>query len=332
MLALAQATAGAAASAASRPMTTPPPTVSLSLDGATVKTANGQSWLLTIAAQTGTSEMMIELARTVAPSGEELHSWSFPVKAGTFKFSTSSGDGTVDPGSQTSPTAKVDLTFKATAHSAGACSSGSETIYTGTLTGEAELVTGLTAGGTVGGSSVSFTAKGSTPTVAVDNDCIPASTETCVASIVWGDNGGAEPAVVVDGISGTITGKKVDLVEVSKDTDLTSPKGADRTDLAVENAAPAVWTASTKTLSVTTPADGLVTGSVTLKVGKESTESVPCSNGTKKYTETLSADQSATWTSPAGKAITAHTSLTGNLVAPTSLKTGLFIQTTLKAA
>jgi hypothetical protein len=332
LLAVAQASAGATASAAARPMTTPPPTVSLSLDGATVKTANGQSWLLTVTADTSTSEIGIELARVVATNEDELHAWTFPVKASTIKFSTSSGDGTVDSGSETSPTAKVDVTFKATAHSAGACSSGSETIYTGTLTGEAELVTGLTAGGTVGGKSLSFADDGSTPTVVVDNDCLLKSADSCLASIAWGDDGGAAPAVTVGGVSGTISGKKADFIEVNQDTDLTSPKGADRNDIAFEYAAPAKWTASTKTLSVTTPTGGIITGSVTLKVGKETTETAPCANGTKNYTETVSFDQNATWTSPAGKAITAHTSLTGNLAAPTSLKTGLFFQTTLKAA
>ena len=77
--------------------------------------------------------------------------------AGRFKFNTSTGVGTVKGGSATVSVATIDLTFKATAHQAGNCSSGSETIYTGTLTGEAELVTGLTGGGTVGGKSAKLT-------------------------------------------------------------------------------------------------------------------------------------------------------------------------------
>jgi hypothetical protein len=315
-------------------MTTPPPAaVTLSLDGATVKTANGQSWELTVTAQSSTSEVGIALARVVTSSSDELHTWTFPVKAGTFKFSTSSGVGTVNTGSQTSPTATVDVTFKATSHKAVACSSGSDTIYTGTLTGEAELVTGLTAGGTVGGKSLAFTATGSKPAVSVDNNCLlKSTTDECIASTVWGDDGGAAPAADVEGISGKLTGKNQDFIDLSHDTALTSPKGADRLDQAIEYAAPAVFTAITKTLSVTTPASGLITGSVTLKVGKLSTATAPCSSGTKNYIETLSYSQTSTWTSPAGKAITAHASLTGNLAAPTSLKTGLYIKTTVKSA
>ena len=82
-------------------------------------------------------------------------------------------------------------------------------------------------------------------------------------------------------------------------------------------------------LSVSTTSSGIVTGSATLSGGKPKTVSYPCSYGGKSYTLTETDDMTANYASPAGEAITGHTSLTGNLAAPSSAKDATYVVTTV---
>ena len=288
-------------------------------DGADVKTSNGDSWILTLSGSS--SQVTVELGRvaSTSPVADEIHGWTLPVtSAGGLKFSAATGTGTIDTGTQTSPYATVDVTFhsKASKVVAGACTSGSETLYTGTLTGSVKLSTGLTGGGTV--DATSFTAKSSDPTVTVYNNC--AAPATCLPASTGFDEDPsplANPSLLAEGISGTFSGKSFDLVTVANQTTLSKPKGAYRIDESFVEAKPATYTASTNTLFVTAEAaGGLITGSVTLSGGKKSSVSLPCTQSGKKVDNVLTAYDDASWTSRAGQALTAHNQLAGNLVLP----------------
>ncbi len=295
---------------------------------ADVKTTNGDSWVLSVAGSS--SQVTVELSRTASstPAAFELHAWTLPVTSGGFKFSAATGVGTIDPGTQTSPYASVDVTFhsKASKVVAGACTSGSETQYTGTLTGSLKLATGLTGGGTVSASS--FTATSSDPTVIVDNDCAPP--DSCLPSSTGFDdsqNPLANPSLLAEGLSGTFSGKAFDQVTIANETSLAKPKGAYRIDESLVEAKPATWTAATKTLVVTAEAaGGLITGSVTISGGDKSTDSLPCTQAGKKVDNVLTFYDGAAWTSRAGQALTAHNELGGNLVMPlTNTKADIFL-------
>ena len=296
--------------------------------GADVKTTNGDSWILTVAGSA--SEVTVELDRVASssPVADEIHAWDLPVTSGGLKFSPATGVGTIDPGTQTSPHATVDVTFHSTSSKvvAGACTSGSETRYTGTLTGSLTLSTGLTGGGTV--AARSFTAKGSDPTVTVDNDC--AVPDDCLpASTGFDDspNPLADPALLAEGISATFSGKAFDEVTIAKDTPL--PKGDARVDESLVEAKPATWTAATKKLVVTTEGTGLITGSVTISGGDKSTISIPCTQAGKKVDNVLTDYDDASWSSGSGQALTAHNELGGNVVMPLSnTKGSVFLVTT----
>ena len=296
-------------------------------DAADVKTTNGDSWILTVAGSA--SQVIVELDRTAssAPVAVELHAWTLPVTSGGLKFSAATGIGTIDPGTQTSPHASVDVTFhsKASKVVAGACTSGSETRYTGTLTGSLTLSTGLTGGGSV--EATSFTAKSSDPTVTVDNDCAPP--DSCLPSSTGFDedpNPLANPSLFAEGITGTFSGKTFDEVTIANETPL--PKGDSRIDESLVEAKPATWTAATKTLVVTTEGS-LITGSVTISGGEKSTVSLPCTQDGKKVDNVLTDYEDASWSSKAGQALTAHNELGGNLVMPlTSSKATILLATT----
>jgi hypothetical protein len=320
-----------AAVTSARPARTAATQISLNEDGATVKTANGQSWTMTVADTNAAYSLQVSLLRpvTAGGTGSEEHDWGFPTAAGTLKFTPSTGVGTVKGGTGTGSVASIDLTFKATAHRAGACSSGSETIYTGTLSGEAKLVTGLTGGGTVGGTSVAFNAKGTTPTVFVDSGCVPV-VNTCFASTILVSGGNAS-APAAEGYGEVVAGKKDSQVSVVHQVLLSAPSGAFRDDEGVVDTPYPTWNATTKTVSVTTTSAGIVTGSATLTGGSPKKTSSSCSFAGKSYTLTSTTDETANYASPAGKAITAHTSLSGNLVAPNSKGTGYYEVTTVAA-
>jgi hypothetical protein len=320
--------ASPAAQAATAPAATA--TVTLGNDGAAVKTSNGQSWTLIVGDSSTADTLTIGIVRTVTAggSGAEEHIWFFDSPASSLAFNKTTGDGTVTGGSTTSPLATVGLTFTATSHKAASCSSGSETIYTGTLSGEAKLVTGLTGGGTVGGSSLTFTAKGSSPEVLVDSGCVPPE-DGCTAATLF-ISGATGATTEAAGFAGTESGKKFNFVSVTRKVTLTSPKGAYRIDTALDLATSAPsWNPKTDVLSVSTTSSGIVTGSATLSGGKPKTVSYPCSYGGKSYTLTETDDMTANYASPAGEAITGHTSLTGNLAAPSSAKDATYVVTTV---
>jgi hypothetical protein len=290
---------------------------------APVKTANGQSWGMSVADTDLTDTLTAGLFRTVTAggTGSEEHEWTFDVPTSALTFDTSTGVGTLKGGSATSPVATIDLNFKATSHKAATCTSGSETVYTGTLSGEAKLVTSLTGGGTVGGASVTFNFKESAPHMLVDSGCV-APLDECLAETSFSSSTtGTKPEA--GGLEGTEDGTKVDFVLVARKKTLSSPKGAFRTDDAEIDTSPPSWNAKTGVLSVTTSSAGIVTGSATLSGGTVKTTTFPCTFGGKSYTMHVTQNTTANYSSPAGKAITAHTSLTGKLAAAAAKGTGL---------
>jgi hypothetical protein len=307
------------------------PTLELIAGSAAVKTSNGVGWSLDVVwdgfVTPTVPALSVGILRTVTTggTGEEVHSWQFNVKTTSLAFSTKTGVGTLNAGTSASPVATVDLAFKSTKSSKVTCTSGSETIYSGTLKGEVELVTGLTGGGTVGGKTLSFTGS---PEIKVDSNCsvpiTPCGNETLWAS---GDN----TALTLAG-GGNLTGT-TSTVSVSREAKLKAPAGAIRYDATGMNSAAPAWNATTKTLSVSTSTGGIITGSATLTGGTDKTVKTTCTLSGKKYTDTTIEDFTANYASPAGKTITGHNKLGGNLVAPATNKGGgLYIIETIKAA
>jgi hypothetical protein len=318
----------------SAPGVTTAPT--MSLEGvATEKTANGVSWNYIVGWDDsgGTSadlELALDRSVTTGGTGEEVHFWTIPVTTSTLAFDATTGVGTLNVGTQASPLGNVDLSFKSSSNKKGTCTTGSETIYSGTLSGEASLVTGLKAGGTVGGTSVSFTVG--TPELVVDSACVvPATVNPCLASTSFISTltlGKTIAANLNESLAGT-TGNST---EVARSTNLTTPTGSMRVDAADVDTPAATYDATTKVLTVTTTTSGLVTGTATLSGGKVTVEPPEsCSFGGKKYTTTDTVDETAKYASPAGKSIKAKTSLTGTLTAGKS-SNGLYDVETSKAA
>ena len=291
-------------------------TVTLGSAGASVKLANGQSWLLSVADQSRAGGLSVALSHGTAASAE-LHLWDFASTASSLTYSKTTGDATIKGGTATGKVATVDVSFKATSHKASACVSGSETVYTGTMSGEVILTTGLSAAGTVGGKSLSF-GTGGASTLTVDNNCT-LQVDTCPSASIWG-LATQSASLVAAGGTETIDGKNTAEAAVEHLVTLSSPKGASRVDLATVETATPSWNASSHVLSITTASSGLITGSATESGGTPSTTTTKCTWQGKTYTDKTTENFSANWSSPSGKPITAHTALTGTLKMPTSAK------------
>jgi hypothetical protein len=305
---------------------------STSLYGDTsVTTSNGVAWTLEVSweqAVSGVPPVLgIGLMRTIPAGGTELHIWSFQVTAATLKFNAKTGVGKLNIGAQAKPVAKVDLAFKETSSKAATCASGSETVYSGTLKGKVSLVTGLAGGGTVGGSAVSFTAG--TPEIIVDSSCSPAPANECLGLSGFVSDTDATSTFGA-GFWGTEEGVALDSVDIESETALSAPAKATRLDAAEQAAAAPTYDSTTKVLSVTTSTSGFITGSATLSGGTVNTTTSTCSFGGKTYTRTATSDTNADYTSPAGKAISAKTSLSGTLTVPDSTGTASYEVVTSK--
>jgi hypothetical protein len=296
---------------------------------AKVKTSNGDSWYLLVDwigdAGPTTADLEVGLERLVtSPSGVEVHSWSFAVKQTSLVFNDKTG--TLDTSSQTSPVlSTLDLAFKTTSSKKATCAFGSETVYTGTLSGKVNLVTGLSGGGTVSG-SLAFNVT--PPEILVDSGCVPPPADPCVPEIVAG--------------SGTVTGTATELfaaslregtldtnfVGLSKITKLSAPSGASRTDIAaMEDQAGKVYATYTGS-SVKIASTGLLTGSGVVSGGKPKTATETCTYKSIKYDETVHYDTPANYSGKFSAKMAIGSPLTG----PTSTKTGAYDVITVKTA
>jgi hypothetical protein len=306
-------------------LATTPSTLSLGDAGTSVTTSNGMSWTLAvgwdqvISGETPTMSIILERTVTTGGTGYEIHDWNFQPTASTLKFNATTGVGTLNTGTQTNPVAKVDLAFKATSNKAATCTTGSEKVYSGTLKGKLTLVTGLTGGGTVGGTSLNFTVA--TPEITVDSGCVPPATNDCLATSAFISSTDLSTPIA-GGLWGSFAGQSFASATVETQTTLTAPKGATRLDGAEVDAAAPKYNAKTKVFSVTTSTSGIVTGTATLSGGTVKKVKSTCSFGGKTYKLTETGDQNANYSSPAGKSISADTSLSGTMTVPNATGTG----------
>lgn len=287
-----------------------------------VKLANGQTWQMSVGFQyqdLGVPEiggsLFIYLDHTVSSGGAgiEEHAWQIPAPGSSLTFHTGSKSGSLDTGTATSPIAAVDLAIAGSSSTKVACSSGKQTDYAVTLTGQVTVDTGLAKAGTIGGTHLTF-AKSE---VDIDDDCILAAKLPCASSIDWA--GPVTSSVIAFGGS-LIFDNLGDFVSVGTVVKLPSPANTSRVDEGLVRGAKPTYDKQARSVSVTATSSGLVTGSATISGGKTTVSKQSCAVGKKLETESVTDDVNAKISSPAGKAFTAHLELTPKLVAPSSGK------------
>jgi hypothetical protein len=294
-----------------------------------VKTANGDDFQMQVSLVdegiTGEPDyLFVTLGRkvTAGGSGTELHEWQIPVTASAFSFNAGTKKGTVNTGAEADPIAVVDLSITGGAATKGTCKTGTQTYYAATLKGEVELTTGLKAGGTVGGKTLTIGSS----RVSVDAGCTNPPSNPCGAGIGW-ESDVIEPYI---GLGGTlaISGHSYDFMAVTDYNALSAPKGSIRIDEAELNGPVASYDSKTHSLTITSSTAGIVTGGGVISGGAFKSSTQACVAGKKASTEPLFTTSKATWTSTDHKPLTAHTALTGNFSAPATSTTADFDITT----
>lgn len=304
--------------AAARPRIVP---AVLELGGAAanVKTSNGTSFMLVVGwsdlvTAGGKADLSLGLQRLVKTGGTgyELHLWDFSVASSTLSFNGKTGTLKASA----SPVASVSLKFKTASSKKATCTSGKETVYTGTLSGSVMLVTGLTGGGTV--KSSSFTAG--KPQITVDSGCVPPALDPCEPSLLATSGNFATGSPTAFAGSFSDVGPTLNVVGLEQLTKLSSPSGATRTNVsAMIDKAGTVYAKLTGG-EVKMASSGFVSGSATVSGGSPFSHPTSCKWKGKSYTVTVHFDEGADY---AG-VLTGHNAVGGVLKSPASTKTGLY--------
>jgi hypothetical protein len=295
-------------------------------DGGSVVIAK-KTWTMSVdySADGSKNQLGIVLTRVVSsPSlGAEQHTWDFPIST-TSALTHSGSKWTLNTATKDAPVAKVDVVFAQTASKRVTCGTGSETIYTGTLTGTVTLNTELAAAKTLTVSK--WTVKGTTPSITVDSSCVPKPSGACLtsASFLSGTSPLALGGSVPEG-GATLHG-----VAVVATVPVTQLKGTTRYDEALRTGVVISYNSLKHSVSVSTTTAGVVTGSGTAIGGKITSTTSSCTSGGKRHTETVVNASSASFSSPAGKQFVGHMTLTPNVSVPASSKSALWTDNSFK--
>ena len=289
-------------------------------------TSGGHTWSLNVSLIGGSSggPVIIDvLIETPHLSGTEIHDWGMQMPGADFTVNKTTGAATINSHSDLSPVASLNLSYKPTSHTAGTCTAGSETDYTGTLTGSVTLTTGLK-GLKLSDAKAAFSTPNS---LQVDNACVP---PLACSFAAWGGGlGGAAGTPIAAGITAGTPGHLVHFTNVNRKVSLSAPAGATRTDAAEVKATAPVFTSKAKSLTVKGLASGAVTGAGVISGAKLVTPGTEtCTLAGKTYTQTSTSYNEASWSS--STQFKASTILTGTLKVATT-GSGEFDVITLKA-
>ncbi len=274
-------------------------------------TAGGHTWELSVQLSKSTlgvpGEALIQI-ETPHLGGDEAHDWVFGDFPASDLSVSASGGASASSGSSLSPIASLKLAFKPSSHKIASCAGGgSQTTYSGKLTGSVRLATGLHKL-TLAKARVTF---GQPSTLAVSTDsCVPsacsfASWDAASVSML------KLPYSLAVGIQVGLPGHLKDFAEIEHLVELSKSRNILRGDGAIIKTAAPGFSKSRKTLSVTTSKNGAVTGTAVIGPAKASApETFNCTAGRTTYRET-DVTYNGRYASPAGRQLEAHTLLTG---------------------
>jgi hypothetical protein len=238
--------------------------------------------------------------------GQEAHSWTFPnLPAADFAVNASKGTASASTGSALSPIASVTVAFKPSSHTVAKCTGsepGTQTTYTGKLTGTVHLATGLH-GLVLSKANITF---GQPSEFEVStNFCVP--TPCSFADWAASSSGTKIPETLALGVDAGTPGHQHFYADLETVSSVATPKGTLRGDGAIINTANPAFSKSSKKLTVTTSKNGAVSGSIVIGPAKASKpDTFTCAIDGTSYSET-DVSYSGKYTGQ----LEAHTLLTG---------------------
>lgn len=278
-------------------------------------TADGHNWVLVITAFSGVTSIAISTTH-------EDDSWTFlSVPASDLTANAKTGHASFNSHSSFSPIASINLSFTPTKHEKQACKSGSETTFSGHISGSVTLVASPKV--KFKSAHVNF----SSPFLDVDNGCVAKTSGG--GNVCFGSFWGAGSAIIVSGDSPGLTPGAL-TAGITKTIVLKAPKNATMSSTVFGPESKPVFNSKKKTFSVKA-SGGLIAGSALLTAqGKPGVQTSTCVSKGKKFKES-DAEYFAKYASPSGHQFVGRSTILGKLaVAKTG--TAFFNVVTFKKA
>src|SRR5579872_4252667 len=302
-----------------------------------VTTSTGKKvYLLLNSSSTGSSTSEVELYVTLStgtcvagaecPPGE-VHSWRFILTSSTFGYSVVNKTAELSSAAQIDPMGSAYLSFVGTSSTPGKCTSGSELIQTGTVTGNIYFSTGGNAttpwGLVKGKTSQLLSFKAPKSQIWYDNECRQAPTTPpvpqCVKGAYWYSPLGAKTGVSFIGILDGYQpwGQRAEAVTASRQVYLSAPAQSYRIDQSYDFAPITAVYSSLKLAAIFTGGSmskGFVTGSAfVIFRGKPVQEAtVKCKSGGKVKKQYSVRYASSGWAEGSSD-LTARSGIGGNM-------------------
>lgn len=271
------------------------PTIEL-FSGTTTFTAGGHTWALGIAGFGGTATITLS-----TPGENDL--WTFlKIPASDLKANAKTGHATFSTGNSLKPVASVALTFTPAKATKQACKSGSETVFSGQVTGSVTLA--ASASVTFKSAHVSF----SSPFLSVDHACLA---RTSGPTKCFGGFWSAGSAVEAIGETPGLAPEAL-TIAIDKTIALKSPPNATlKITVTGSESKPSV-NRKNKTLQVKA-SSGPVTGSALLTAtANPVVHTATCTYQGKHFTSSDS-EYFARYASPAGHLLAGHSIIAGRI-------------------
>ncbi len=276
--------------------------------------ADGHTWRLNVAAEAPLiAGQQYTTVFGLSTTGEN-DGWVFNgTPKADVSANASTGAFSLDSHSAFAPVASANVKFKATSHKAASCSKGSETLFTGTMTGSISLV----ANGKLAFSSSH--AKFGPGRVIVDRGCIVKG-NPCGAGVwgAFGKGGSSGGQVIASGDDPGLPGQHS--FEVSLGDVIPLPKPADAAEDIIVTQKPKSESYNSAHHKLTVDAgSGRITGSIVV-TGTHHLKPVSskCTLKGATYKETSTFYDGVNFTSPVGHTLHAKSFVVGSLTMPAS--------------
>jgi len=298
ILSVASLTGAAAANAA------PATSTSFSfLSGSATFRVGGHAWRVSVLNFSDIRSTAIEI-----DTGHENDQWSFPSSPSLLTVNQRTGNATFNAHNSFAPVAFVTLKFTATKRHKASCTSGSETDFSGSVSGSLTLIAN-----NKGLKFKSAHAQFTGGSLSIDHGCVPPTAPLPCGPGVWSIG---SPTVNAAGTASGVPGQRTFVASVFEHVNLKAPKRASIDIGVAASSNKPVFNSTKKTLQVS--ARGVISGSALFKASGPPFVSISkCVLGGKHFKAT-DTSYTASFTSPRGGVFQTRTIVAGLLKAPRS--------------
>lgn len=296
----------AAASGAAAANAAPARSTSIALfSGSATFRVGGHTWSVSVTNIGG----VVHLTEIGIATGHETDGWDFNLARSILSVNQRTGDATLNSRNSFAPVAFVKLKFTTTKRRKASCTSGSETNFSGSVSGSLTLIANHR-----GLKFQSARARFTGGSISIDHDCIMRTPPSLCAPGTWGIG---SPTVNVAGTAQAQPGQRTTFVaSIFETVNLKAPAGAMHNIGVSGSSSKPVFNSSKRTLRLS--ARGVISGAALMKAsGRPAVNSFPCVLGGKHF-KASDVIYTARFASPKGRQFQARSIVAGLLKAPRS--------------